>query len=160
MVENHMGIYFTAERNGIIMKMCKTCGAEVNDSAAFCGSCGARFEYDGGGAAQPGYTNVQPAGGMPVSGPPMTVGGWIGRSLLMELLNFVPLIGWIINIVLLCIWSGDNAKDQTFRNWAKAQIIVMLISIAVSVLLIVLAVMLLGVGGGYLVNTIIDPIYW
>ena len=36
---------------------------------------------------------------------------------------------------MLFIWMGDTKKEDTFRNWAKAQLIVMAIVIGLSVIL-------------------------
>lgn len=104
---------------------CNVCGSELVPGSKFCTSCGAKVVIND-------YTPIAGAG---YNAPPMSVGGWIGRMLLLSLLYLVPVVGWIIDIVLLCIWSGDQAKDMTFRNWAKAQLTVILIIIGISVLI-------------------------
>lgn len=35
---------------------------------------------------------------------------------------------------MLFVWSGDTTKEDTFRNWAKAQLIVMAISVGLTIL--------------------------
>ena len=64
---------------------------------------------------------------------PVSVGGWIGRTLI----PCIPLVGGLIYLIMLFVWSGDQKKEESFRNWAKAQLIVLAI---VLVLTIVIAV--------------------
>ena len=99
------------------MKVCPNCRTNVADNAPFCPNCGASFQN-----AYPAYQ--QPVG-MPKA--PVSVGGWIGRSLI----PYIPLVGWLVYIIMLFIWTGDATKEDTFRNWAKAQLIVMAIVFAV-----------------------------
>ena len=87
------------------MKVCGNCGATIRDEAPFCNQCGASVR-------------VTPV----IREEPVSVGGWIGRSLI----PCIPLVGPLVYLIMLFIWSGDAKKEQTFRNWAKAQLIVML----------------------------------
>ncbi len=121
------------------MKNCKSCGAAIDDESKFCTSCGApqdvgqySSQYNNGyqsygGAAQPG--------GMQLQKMPISVGGWIGRSLGLSLLALVPIVGPIVYIILLVVWSKDQTKDETFQNWAKAQIVVMIIMFLIGLIL-------------------------
>ena len=104
------------------MKICPNCGTSLNDTATFCHGCGANVP---GGA-------YAPAAQVP-NKEPVSVGGWIGRSLI----PCIPLVGGIVYLIMLFIWSGDSKKEDSFRNWAKAQLIVLAI---VVVLVIVIAV--------------------
>lgn len=104
-----------------IMKACPTCGTTLNDNAAFCQNCGSNVA--------PSYPVYPPM----VAKQPITVGGWIGRSLI----PLIPVVGWIIYLVMLFIWSGDTAKEDSFRNWAKSQLILMAIGLVLSILFIV-----------------------
>ena len=104
------------------MKVCNNCGATLNDNVPFCNNCGADV------------TAVHPAYRRPVAKEPISVGGWIGRSLI----PFIPLVGGIVYLIMLFIWSGDTKKEETFRNWAKAQLIVMLVSVILAVVVGVL----------------------
>ena len=103
------------------MKVCNNCGTSLHDSDTFCTGCGASVP-----ASYPAYNSTFPAAKESIS-----VGGWIGRSLI----PMIPLVGGIIYLVMLFIWSGDTKKEDTFRNWAKAQLIVMAIVIGLSVIL-------------------------
>lgn len=101
------------------MKVCNNCGATLNDNVAFCPNCGSNVPA--------GY----PAYHQPVSAQPVSIGGWIGRSLI----PFIPLVGGIVYLIMLFIWSGDTTKEETFRNWAKAQLIVMAIAIVLLIII-------------------------
>ena len=39
---------------------------------------------------------------------------------------------------MLFVWSGDTEKEDSFRNWAKAQLIVMGIALVVAVVCVLL----------------------
>ena len=66
----------------------------------------------------------------PVAKEAISVGGWIGRTLI----PMIPLVGSIVYLIMLFVWSGDKKKEDTFRNWAKAQLIVMAIVIVLTVI--------------------------
>ena len=91
------------------MKVCKICNTTVHDEACFCPNCGTHLP-DGSSTYQPNFSKQ-----------PISVGGWIGRSLI----PCIPLVGGIVYLIMLFVWSGDTKKEESFRNWAKAQLIVM-----------------------------------
>ena len=101
------------------MKRCGTCGAIINDNVTFCTNCGANQAYTPVIYQQPAKESV-------------SVGGWIGRSLI----PLIPVVGGIVYLIMLFIWSGDTNKEDTFRNWAKAQLIVTLVVVILSIILI------------------------
>lgn len=101
------------------MKRCGTCGAVLDDHVAFCNTCGSSVA-----ANYPAYRR-QPAK------EPVSVGGWIGRSLI----PCIPLVGGIVYLIMLFIWSGDTKKEESFRNWAKAQLILTAVAIVVMIVL-------------------------
>ena len=135
------------------MKICPKCGAEAD--GVFCINCGAAVNDSPAAPAaeKPAYTPpVQPAyqppvqptyqppqqpyGYYPPQQPveePISVGGWIGRSLI----PFIPVVGSIIYLIMLFVWMGDKTKEATFRNWAKAQLVVMGIVIGLVILLVI-----------------------
>ena len=100
------------------MRTCPNCGAAIDNNASYCVTCGSAVI-------------TQPAA--PVK-EPISVGGWIGRSLI----PCIPLVGSIIYLIMLFIWSGDKTKEDTFRNWAKAQLVIMLIVVILTVIVTVL----------------------
>ena len=103
------------------MKTCKNCGTTLNDTDTFCTSCGTAAP-----AAPAVYTQNN-------AKEPISVGGWIGRSLI----PLIPIVGSIVYLIMLFIWSGDSKKEDTFRNWAKAQLIVMAVTIVLSIIVAV-----------------------
>lgn len=69
---------------------------------------------------------------------PISVGGWIGRSLI----PCIPILGAIIYFIMLFVWAGDKTKEESFNNWAKAQLWVMLIAILLAVIVAVIVAVL------------------
>ena len=103
------------------MKTCPNCGTMLDDNATFCTGCGANVPA------------VRFSGGRKE---PVSVGGWIGRSLIA----YIPLVGGLVYLIMLFVWSGDAKKEDTFRNWAKAQLIV----IAIVLVLVILVAVVFG----------------
>ena len=99
------------------MKICDFCNFPIADGTSYCSNCGSRVTAKKKGKE------------------PISVGGWIGRSLI----PFIPLVGGIVYLVMLFIWSGDTTKEKTFRNWAKAQLILMAIAIVFAVIFVIFA---------------------
>ena len=103
------------------MKTCHNCNAAISDSASFCPNCG---------CSAPSY----PAHPRRTAKEAVSVGGWIGRSLI----PMIPLVGGIVYLIMLFIWSGDQKKEDTFRNWAKAQLIITAVVVVLSIILALL----------------------
>ena len=55
---------------------------------------------------------------------PTSVGGWILTYILM----CIPLV----NIVMLIVWAASASTETSKSNWAKATLILMLISVVLS----------------------------
>ena len=66
---------------------------------------------------------------------PISIGGWIGRSLI----SCIPLVGPLVYLIMLFVWAGDTTKEDSFRNWAKAQLIIMGIVVGLSLLVMLFA---------------------
>lgn len=132
------------------VKFCKKCGAPCNsqptggygnDNNGTAGNgnnsaYGAGASYNNGGTTQSygasqGYNGQMNQYQNPSRGYPVSVGGWIGRSLGLAVLSCIPIVGFIVYIIILVMWSKDISKEETFRNWAKAQIVVMIIIVVV-----------------------------
>ena len=64
------------------------------------------------------------------------MGGWIGRTLI----PCIPVLGSLVYLVMLFIWSGDSKKEDTFRNWAKAQLIILAIVLGLAIIGAILGV--------------------
>ena len=112
------------------MKVCNTCNTTLDDNFAFCPNCGT--SAPAGYLAYPCNSNKES----------VSVGGWIGRSLI----PMIPLIGGIVYLIMLFIWSGDTTKEDTFRNWATAQLIVTAV------------VLILGIVGAVLCVTVFSDL--
>lgn len=106
------------------MKVCNSCNTTLEDNYAFCPICGA--------SAPTNY----PAYPCNSSKETVSVGGWIGRSLI----PMIPLVGSIVYLIMLFIWSGDVKKEETFRNWAKAQLIVTAVILIVGIIGVILGI--------------------
>ena len=93
-------------------------------------------------APQQPYTAQPPYGYRPPYYPqqpaeePVSVLGWIGRSLI----PYIPFVGGLVYLIMLFLWMGDNTKQETFRNWAKAQLIVMAIAVGLCALAVFLLI--------------------
>ena len=100
------------------MHVCKKCQTKFDDSISFCPICGTPV------------SGIYPAHLSQNTKEPVTVGGWIGRSLI----PFIPFVGGLVYLIMLFIWSGDTVKEESFRNWAKAQLIVAAIAIVIAII--------------------------
>lgn len=74
---------------------------------------------------------------------PLSTGKWV----LYHLIPYIPIVGSLIFLIMLFVWGFGNSKNTTFRNWAKAQLIMMLISIAFVILSFVVIFVLFGMTG-------------
>ena len=105
---------------------CKKCGGKVESYASNCPFCGAKVEQNGVEA-----TYTAPDGTLREH---MSVGKW--------LLIFIAMAIPPINIILLVIWAfGNGTKtNQSFRNWARAQFVLL----AIGLILSIVAAIILG----------------
>lgn len=141
---------------------CEKCGKELPEIAKFCDKCGYPVsvvpsapvsENTVSAAAEaPNTTPVQapvqtpppsatPTPTIPVfpnayvpTKTPISVGGWIGRSLI----PLIPIVGAIIYFIMLFVWAGDKTKEESFNNWAKAQLWVMLIGVVLAIIVAII----------------------
>lgn len=146
--------------------ICNKCGAQINDNAQFCTSCGSAVERQapapvqtnqqanngyqapdyGYGYQQPQpthqtvYVNQQPSIHMDEH---VSVGGWIGRWLLLML----P----IVNIVMLFVWAFGGTRQYSLKTWARAQLILTLIFVVLAVIAYVI-MLILGAGVASYIN--------
>lgn len=60
--------------------------------------------------------------------PPITLGDWI----ISVIITKIPLVGFIT----LIVWALDKNTEPNKANWAKAELIVSLIGIAIAVIMI------------------------
>lgn len=74
---------------------------------------------------------------------PVSVGKWI----LYRLIQLVP----IAYLIMLFVWAFGNAENTTFRNWARAELILYGILVVLCIIIIVLAVVF-AVGAGSMMS--------
>lgn len=136
---------------------CKNCGAQMEDTATVCASCGTAVETPVQAApveptpAKPVYENPS----VPNYAPPVTpavvreippenrpLGAWAYFGL--QLLFSIPVVGFIFLIVFSCNGSNINRRNFARSYWCGLVILAVVIAIYV-----VLAVAL-GVGAGAL----------
>ncbi len=60
--------------------------------------------------------------------PPQSLGDWI----ISVIITKIPLIG----LIMLIVWAVDKDTEPNKANWAKAELIVQLIGIAIFVLIV------------------------
>lgn len=146
------------------MKVCPTCGAQCNDSSAFCINCGAQFSASQSqqqySQPQQQYVQAQPqqysqpqqqyAAPQPTYSSPanetVSIGNWIGTFILTGL----PLVG----LILLFVWAFGSNTPKSKSNYAKATLIMMVIAIVLSIIVgVIMAIVGVSIfdelGGGY-----------
>lgn len=120
---------------------CENCGAELADGTRYCTNCGAEVAFN---ATQENvaenqqqtsydqqaynYAPQQQYYPQPVMDPPLSVGQYIGMFLLMA----IP----IVNLVLVLVWAFGGSVNRNKKNYARAVLIVMLISIVLAIILV------------------------
>lgn len=50
---------------------------------------------------------------------PMSFRNWFG----IMFLPYIPVVGWIIYIIMLIVWSFDKTTPVTKKNWARARLL-------------------------------------
>ncbi len=115
--------------------VCYNCKNQIANDSTYCEYCGADFVA----SAQPNYAPYSShyAPSTPQRRP-ISVAGWIGRSLI----PYIPIVGPLIYFIMLFVWAFSDTAEKTFNNWAKAQLMVLLI-IVIAALLIFLFIFLL-----------------
>lgn len=63
---------------------------------------------------------------------PISFLNWIGTMLL----PYIPFVGWISYLVMLFVWAFGRDSNPTKKNWARAKLIVIAISIVISIVMI------------------------
>ena len=102
---------------------CKKCGGKVESYASNCPFCG---EHIANNNVEAVYTSseVKPT----------------NRGVFKWILTYIVLMISPLNIIMLLIWAFGHKtdNDKTFKNWAKAQLIMaFFITIAASLLLVI-----------------------
>ncbi|MBQ2756186.1 MAG: zinc ribbon domain-containing protein [Oscillospiraceae bacterium] len=145
-------------------KFCKTCGATLEDNDSFCTSCGTAVDVPQAAPAAPAaepvaapapqyaapqYSAPAPQYVAPVDEAPakdskyapVSTGAFIGYTLLFSL---VPIIGFIFQLV----FAFGGCKKINLRNYARALLIIQVVSVVLAILLVVLTFVLAGSAAG------------
>lgn len=155
---------------------CKVCGRHTNnESANFCEYCGNSYKENNKELQNNQYNNIEnikdtvysdnnnykqenkdynkKQGQFTVKAQDketVSFGNWLLTLLLPVLLLFLPIpffiIGIIMYIVLLFVWSLDNKTLPSKKNWARAQLIVVLVMIILFIVLTIFMVSLISSG--------------
>ena len=106
---------------------CQKCGGKLESYASNCAFCGTPVEkYD----TKINYVKEEKNNGQKY----MSAWKWIG----FYLLPAIPLVGSIIQIVLIFKWAfSSNNHDLSLKGYARAQLIVVAIALFFSAILIV-----------------------
>lgn len=63
---------------------------------------------------------------------PVSTGKWVG----IHFIKWIPFVGGIVYLVMLFIWAfGKDNQNETFRNWAKSELIMTAILVVLWVLM-------------------------
>lgn len=120
---------------------CNNCGSNMSNTEKFCPSCGTPNPYANAQntpnynyqqdvppytyPSSPSYTETPPAPNSPYS--PISVGAFIGIALLMV----IPLV----NLIMLFVWAFGGSTKINLKNYARAQLILILIGVVLSIIL-------------------------
>ena len=116
--------------------ICKMCGRNtVNDNANFCEYCGNSFRENGpktteynSGINQTMYNNQVDQNQNQEK--PISFGNW----LLIMLIPFIPFVGFIAYPALMLIWAFRKDTPPTKKNWARANLVIILIGIVIFIM--------------------------
>lgn len=121
---------------------CKNCGSSLPDDVKFCPNCGTENTEDS-----------VPSNGVPSQKSPNAIVGQQEPVPLSQwcwlLLNFIPFIGGLIIFVLIIVWAVGNPKTDKYPcrvNFARASLIMMLITFVLIIIGFVLVFALAATG--------------
>ena len=116
---------------------CQKCGGKLESYASNCAFCGTPVQkYDTNVSYVQEEKKVANHGHM-------TAWKWIG----FYLLPAIPLIGSIIQIVLIFKWAFGHNEDLTLRGYARAMLLIALLVVLLAVGLVVLMFLMPGLLG-------------
>lgn len=123
--------------------ICNTCGREiVNEDANFCEYCGAPVRGRNGFDINTSVPPVNETVTDNINEKPISFLNWLGTNLLM----YVP----YVNIVMLFIWAFSHKVNTSKKNWARANLVLM------GITLVILLIIINTIGIEGLFNTLID----
>lgn len=120
--------------------ICNSCGRNSsNESANFCDYCGASFKGMEALRKEPVHSNDGPKAmeAIEKEDKPISFLNWLGSMLL----PMIPLVGPIVYLVMLLVWSFGSDANPSKKNWARATLLVLVISIVILLFLFTQAFM-------------------
>ena len=127
------------------MATCPNCQANVPEGTRFCSVCGAEVHPTSSqrtAYAEDERVVVHNHVQMPVMTPenePLSTGAWLGIMILMS----IP----FLNIVLLIIWACGGCQNRNRINFARGNLLYILIIFLIEVLLAVIAFIIMSIMG-------------
>lgn len=139
---------------------CTSCGAQIPEGAPHCPACCAPAQANGfaansspaGPTQAPPYPYAPtpaPAYYYPPAGQPVTPAypayGAPAQTDTMTILNYltpyllglIPLVGGLVSLVLMFVWAFGSSYGPNRKNFARANLIIWLIGIVISVITII-----------------------
>lgn len=117
--------------------ICNACGRNsMNESANYCDYCGTSLKDSGSYKINQEEHYIKSKENQKEAKTedekPISFGNWIGTMLL----PFIPIFGGLAYIVMLFVWAFGNETSKSKKNWARATLIVTIISIVILIFFI------------------------
>jgi len=114
--------------------ICNTCGRVIkNEEANFCEYCGAsvrgRNGFDMSSSPIPPVTDAVT---VDHKEKPVSFLNWLGTCLLV----FIPYVGSFLFLIMLFVWAFGHNVPESKKNWARANLVIMLILLVISIIII------------------------
>lgn len=138
--------------------VCHSCGRSTqNEEANFCYYCGTSFRENNNVyeaiKQESTNTSIGQQGKMESETKAVSFKNWLGSMLL----PFIPFIGWLIYIVMLFVWAFSEDTPQSKKNWARANLIVGIISI-ILIIYFLISVFMQVANSGMDINSYLDQL--
>lgn len=114
--------------------ICKSCGRTIEkENANFCDYCGSSlreqrmedfYKADTQNVSTAGNNAAGSNTAAATEEKPITFRNWMGSMLL----PFIPIFGWLIYLIALLYWSFSGKVTNSKKNWARATLIIVIIS--------------------------------
>ena len=114
---------------------CPNCNAQLAENSTFCHHCGSNIAPTPVQQPYAAPYNTMPQGNN--NPPPLSVGSYVGMFFLL----CIPLV----NIILLFVWAFSAGENPNRKNYARAVLILYLISAIISILCILIP-LFIGMG--------------
>lgn len=136
--------------NEVRAMVCNSCGRDnKNENANFCEYCGESFResnvekiettYNYSNQSGTGNASATPlmasqAVGNGKNEKPVSFLNWLGTYAIM----FIPFVGGIVFFVMLIIWSVSSNVPESKKNWARANLVFMVILIIIALIFVLM----------------------